>query len=142
MGRTYSGNYDFQFDVERWSHPSTPKLLTADDLKLQKLDENECSVIVIPLQINGWVSFTEGYTSGLPENCYPDESESDIESVTDENGEDWINKITPNEMDQLWKKLDDMFDRHNYNSSDYDDRDYSDYEDNYYHPYDDSDYNY
>ena len=136
MGRSYSGKIDFQFDIERWSHPSITDLFTSNQMKDNNLHENECEIHVIPLYVTGWVSFTEGFTSGLPENCYPDESDSDIDSITDDDGNDWFNKLSQSELNDIWKKIGDMSDRIEMNDSrDYED--YSDRYDNYYHPYDD-----
>ena len=139
MGRSYSGTIDFQFDIERWSHPSVNELLTSKQMKDNNLHENDCEIHVIPLYVTGWVSFTEGFTSGLPEDCYPDESDSDINSITDDDGNDWFNKLSQSELDDIWKKLDNLSDRIEMNDSrDYEDyEDYSDRHDNYYHPLDD-----
>jgi hypothetical protein len=139
MGRSYSGTIDFQFDIERWSHPSVNELLTSKQMKDNNLHENDCEIHVIPLFVTGWASFTEGYTSGLPEDCYPDESDSDINSITDDDGNDWFNKLSQSELDDIWKKMEDLSGRIEMNDSrDYGDyEDYSDRYDNYYHPLDD-----
>jgi hypothetical protein len=141
MGRSYSGTIDFQFDIERWSHPSVNELLTSKQMKDNNLHENDCEIHVIPLYVTGWVSFTEGFTSGLPENCYPDESDSDIDSITDDDGNDWINKLSSTEMSEVWKKLEEKASNIEMGDS-YDYDDYSGYDDDHYHRYDDSDYNY
>lgn len=139
MGRSYCGQIDFQFDIERWSHPSISDLFTSSQLKDYNLQENECEVHIIPLYVAGWISFTEGVTSRLPEDCYPDESDSEIECITDDNGDNWLDKISKSELDDIWKKIEDLSNRLELNDS----RDYCDYEDysdrhnNYYHPLDD-----
>ncbi len=142
MGRSHSSKYSFQFDIERWTHPSCPELLTKDQLQEKNLNEDSAEVKVIILFVEGYVSFTEGNTSGLPENCYPDEYDSEIESIVDESGEDYFNKVSASEMKEIWQTLDNHFSNDDCHDDQYYDRDYSDYDDSYYHPYDDTDYNY
>lgn len=142
MGRSYSSNYSFQFEIERWTHSSCSESLTREQIQEKNLNEDTLEVKVITLFVEASASFTEGYTSGLPENCYPDEYNSEIKSISDENGEDWLNKVSVSEMEEIYKTLDNHFSKDNYYDDHYDDRDYSDYSDSYYHPYDDTDYNY
>jgi hypothetical protein len=64
---------------------------------------------LISLDITGSGYYTEGKYSGAPENCYPSESDVEIDSAMDSDGKDWINELTPSETtaieEQLMEKL-------------------------------------
>lgn len=135
MGRTTVNRHILQYSVERWKHPAHAELITKQQMLDHKYEESDTEIQVINLCVEAHTSFTPGYLSGLPEDCYPDESSSDIDSITDENGEDWIKNLSTSEMDEIWKMIDDDFDRHSYDNEycdydPYDDRDR-------YHPFDD-----
>lgn len=143
MGRKRSSNCDFTFYIDRWLHPSSNNLLSLQEMQALNIAENEAEHHVITLNVTGWACCVEGNTSALPENSYPDEFDSEITSVTDENENDWLDRLTKFEINQIEDKL---YDEMEYQSSSYDDSNYEDdYYDRYnskYHPYDDQDYNY
>lgn len=77
----YSGNVSFEFEIER-----------DDD--------------TILLQVEGSSSFTSGKYFGQPENCFPDEGNTDITSVTGPDQTDWEAQLTPSERERIITMID------------------------------------
>jgi len=104
MGRNgYRGSATFKFEVERYKDLDG-KMYTESEI--EKLDGDlNIEGVIIKLTVSGSASFSPGYTYGLPENCYDSESESEINSVVDSNGIDWISHLTDNEIDQMEEVL-------------------------------------
>ena len=137
MGKTINKHVEFEYTAERWTHPSIEGMITLDELQAKNLQDDKADVKVINLYVEGWSSYTSGYTSGLPEDCYPDEYDSEIEKIVDDDGNDWYPLLSAKELSEINSMFDDKIER----SSSYDDEcdyydDYSD-RDNYYHPLDD-----
>ena len=59
-----------------------------------------------------------GNFSGLPENCFPDESDAEIISVLDSNENDWSDKLSASEEDSIISMI-----AENHSSDEYDDHD-------------------
>lgn len=136
----YSGNASFVFEVERYLNKQTNQLMFLDQAEAEAKNhpfgdtwfdmnyEYQC----IPLDIEGRSYFQEGRTSGLPENCYPDEGETEITSVIGPTNEDWESKLSQSETNSIMEMIQDQVtdgagdyepdDDHD----DYDDRDYYD----------------
>lgn len=137
MGKTINKHIEFGYITERYTHPSIEGMITLDEVKAKNLQDDQADVKVINLYVEGWSSYTPGYTSGLPEDCYPDESDSEIKKIVDDDGNDWFPLLSAKELIEINSMFDEKIDR----SSSYDDErdyydDYSD-RDNYYHPLDD-----
>lgn len=62
-------------------------------------------LISIVLTAVGTARIVPAKLSGHPDNWAPDESECEIESVTDEKGNDWLDKITKSEYEDIVDKL-------------------------------------
>jgi hypothetical protein len=55
----------------------------------------------ITLTVEAIVTIVPANFRGHPDNWTPDESECDIQSITDEEGNDWTNELTSKEYDDL-----------------------------------------
>lgn len=109
----YSGNASFIFEVERYLNKQTNQLMTPDQAEAEAKDhlfgdtwfdmnyEYQC----IPLEVEGSSYYQEGRLSGLPENCYPDEGDTEITSVLGPNKEDWTSKLTKSENDSILEMI-------------------------------------
>ena len=128
----YSGSTSFEFEIERYKDKESGDLLTHDKVNPDD-DGFEFEYVVIPLRVEGSSYFTPGKFSDLPENCYPDEGETEIESIVGPDGKDWEDKLTSDERDALLKMIEENV---RDDEPDYDDYDEPDYDD----PYDYRDY--
>lgn len=72
----YSGKTSFEFEIER-----------DDD--------------TILLQVEGSSYFAPGKRFGRPEDCYPDEGDTEITSVTGPDQQDWEAQLTPEEREKI-----------------------------------------
>jgi hypothetical protein len=93
----YSGETEFDFEIERYRDNQTDQLL------VEPLNDDEVRFTynVITLTVEGRSYFQPGRTYGLPENCYPDEGDTEITSVIGSDGNDWSDKLTEREKDSL-----------------------------------------
>lgn len=93
----YSGNASFDFEIERYRDNQTDKLL------VEPLNDDEVrfSYTVLTLQVEGRSYFQPGCNWKLPEDCYPDEGETEIISVIGPDGKDWEDQLTQSEKDSL-----------------------------------------
>jgi hypothetical protein len=138
MGRKYTGTCDFEFTVKRWNHPACDKWVPLDELKKNHLYDEYAEEKEITLHVTGFACRVEGNISGLPEDCYPDEYDCKIHSVSDESGEDWFDKLTYSEASQIEDLILDKVDYSNSSEYyDHDSYDYDGYDDRYDHRYDD-----
>lgn len=103
MIMSYCGTANFTFEVERYKSKITGQLLSNAECETTSIGDME--YLLIPLQIEGNSYFTAGNTYGPPENCYPDEGETEILSCTDEHGCDWETLLTNYERDQILEKI-------------------------------------
>lgn len=76
----YSGKVSFEFEIER-----------DDD--------------TILLQIEGSSFFASGKYFGLPETCYPDEGNTDIDLVTGPDQLDWEDRLTAEEREKILQMI-------------------------------------
>ena len=118
----YSGNTSFDFEIERYKDKSG-ELLTSDKVE----DQDEYDYETICLTVEGRSSYTPGKTFGLPENCYPDDGEIEILSVTGPDNKDWEDKLTEKEREDVLNAIDEKVRECDYDGPDpddyYDDRD-------------------
>jgi hypothetical protein len=61
--------------------------------------------VVIDLEVEGEYKYTPGVTWKLPEDCYPEESETQVISATDENGKSWLDDLHPYELSEIKSKI-------------------------------------
>lgn len=106
MGRGYSGQASFEFPIYR------------------EKDGEEEEII---LQATGRSYFAPGVYHALPENCYPDEGDTEIISLIDPDGNDWQDQLTEKEKNNLIEQIDNAVQE----GDDADPPDYDDYEDDY-----------
>lgn len=118
----YSGSTNFKFEVERFKNIFTGELVTSD--KLSSDDDFNFEYQTITLQVEGRSYFTFGRSSGLPEDCYPDEGDTEVESVIGSDGKDWYNLLTSSEVGSLLTEIQDRViddGPEDYEEDDYDD---------------------
>jgi hypothetical protein len=99
----YSGEVDIEFVIERYKNPVTFKLMVEDESDENTLYEQ----VEITLKVEGSSYFTPGKFSGPPENCDPDEGETEVISIVDSSGKDWYDLVTASEMESIKEAIDD-----------------------------------
>jgi len=96
----YSGECCFSVSIERYKDPDTGKYYSLEEA--EKIDPDEKFEIEdLILYVEGNAYYIPGYFDGLPENCYPDESDVNILSVVDEDNNDWMSKLDKSEIDLI-----------------------------------------
>ena len=111
----YSGNASFVFEVERYLNKSTGQMMFMDQAEAEAKNhpfgdawfEMNYEYQVIPLDIEGSAYYQEGRSYGPPENCYPDEGDVEITSVTNASNEDWSDKLSTSERDSIEEMIQD-----------------------------------
>ncbi len=93
----YSGTVHFTYEIERYKHKQTGALMRGE----QSFDENDYDYTIISLTVEGSDYFRPGKFSGPPENCYPDEGETEIRSVIGPDGKDWEDKLSDEEREEV-----------------------------------------
>lgn len=100
MSRSYSGTTEFEYELERVresaAHEWRP--MTDDD---PDTVEYECFMVTV----EGRSYYTPGRSFGPPENCYPDEGDTEILSVTGPDGKDWEDKLTSAERERILETI-------------------------------------
>lgn len=93
----YSGETSFDFEIERYRDNQTDQFL------VEPLNDDEVrfTYTLINLQVEGRSYFQPGRYHGPPENCYPDEGDTEITSVIGPDGNDWESKLTEKEKDSI-----------------------------------------
>ena len=127
----YSGSTSFDFEIERFKDRDSDNLVTPDGAK-PVLDDLEYDYQLITLKVKGNSYFTPGRTYGPPEDSYPDEGDTEIESVVGPDGKDWQDKLTKEEEDQIMQMIAERVASNDPEDEedDYDDFDYeADYQD-------------
>jgi len=125
----YSGSTSFDFEIERYRNKFTNELITFN----KEVEGDEFGIVfeytIITLQIEGRSYFQSGRTYGPPEDCYPDEGDTEVEAVIGPDGTDWHNKLTSDEQGQILMMVQDncMNDTEDYEE----DEDYDDEEEDY-----------
>jgi hypothetical protein len=84
---------NFNFTIDRFINLETKEMVN----QVSSDDESNFQYLPIDLSVEGSYYFRPGKYSGPPEHCYPDESEAEILSLTDSDGQDWTNQISTKE---------------------------------------------
>jgi hypothetical protein len=92
----YSGSVSFEFEVERYLDILTNEWVTHDKVNSDERFEYN----TLTLKVEGSSRFTSGKTFGRPEDCYPEDGDTEIDSVT-LGEEDWNDKLTEDERDSI-----------------------------------------
>lgn len=100
MPRSYSGNCFCSVVIDRYKDSATEILYTESEAEDIDLDE-KFQLEEIELFIEGNAYYEPGRLWGDPEECYPEESEVEIESITDKSGNDWKHKLTNSEIEMV-----------------------------------------
>lgn len=125
---SYNGKATIDFHINRI------KDLQTDQYRLLQLDDDADREEELVLEIEGRSYYTEGRSYGLPENCYPDEGETEILSVMWK-GKPFPWELTKEETEQAEEMICNAVqdDDGGPDESDYDDDDYDDgYDDDHY----------
>jgi hypothetical protein len=102
----WGGSTFFEFEVKRYKDRDSGKLYTKDQIsRIDGGEDSEFEYVTIMLDVEGSAYYIPGYTSGAFEDCYPDDSDSEIESVIGPDKEDWYNKLTSKELNSITSKL-------------------------------------
>lgn len=130
MPKSYSGSTNFTFEIERFQNLETKEYFLYDEVPKEDIDNEELyEYSVIELKVYGNGHHYPGKYYGPWEDSYPDDTECEIESITDSKNNNWLGKLTDSEMssieESLMENIKDSSDH--YDDRDYDDRDYYDY---------------
>lgn len=109
MGRGYSGETSFDFEIERWKNKESGELLvfTHPNRATIFLDDNfEFELETISLAVEGRAYFQPGKFSGPYEDSYPDSSEAEITVAIGPDGKDWADKLTQDETGAILAMID------------------------------------
>jgi len=125
---SYSGSIDFDFEIERYKNLKTGEYLLYKDVPSEDIDNEELyDYQVITLKVSGNGHHYPGKYHGPWEDSFPDDTECEIESVTDSQNNDWSAKLTEPESSYLKEVLiekiqddSDHFDEPDYNDRGYD----------------------
>lgn len=124
----YNGTAKIDFHINRI------KDLETDAYRLFREGDDPEREEELELEIEGRSYFQRGRTSGPPENCYPDEGETEILAVM------WKGKSFPWELtDSEKEEAEEMICNAVQENDDFDPPDYDDYEEDYDDNYDDVD---
>lgn len=97
----YSGQTNFDFEIERYRNKFTSELVTFN----KEVEGDEFGIVfeyqTISLKVEGRSYFQSGRYSGPPEDCYPDEGDTECEAVIGPDGKDWSDKLTPDESTHI-----------------------------------------
>lgn len=69
------------------------------------------------MKVEGRAYYAPDRTSGRPEDCYPDEGETEIEKVVGPDGKDWEDKLTKGEVNSILEEIQETVS--SYDGSDY-----------------------
>tara|TARA_B110000503_G_C7012582_1_gene356334 strand:+ start:84 stop:491 length:408 start_codon:yes stop_codon:yes gene_type:complete len=125
----YNNKTQFEFQIERLKDKDG-KFIEEGKFPVN-FNESDFEYETISIQINGRAFFQSGNFSGLPENCYPDESEVEILSALGPNKEDWLDKLSSSEYLDIISIIEEKCSSDD-SDDDHDDYDYDyDYEQDY-----------
>jgi hypothetical protein len=96
----YKGSTTFEFEVERYKNNQTGELIFVNSIP-DDAKESDFEYQCITLVVEGNSYFTPGRTYGDPNDCYPDEGETEITSLQGPDGKDWSNDISDSEKDSI-----------------------------------------
>lgn len=97
----YFGKTSFKFEIERYKNKESGALLTPEFVVTNNLFGEDLDYQLILLSIEGAAYHDNGRVSGPIDSCYPPDSDVNINSATDADGQDWIDKITESEKDSI-----------------------------------------
>lgn len=126
--RGYSGSSTFNFEIERYYSLETKQYLLEKDLPEIDSDSDfnskfEYQTLTLEVSGNSW--HTNGEYSRLPEDCYPDDGDTEVESVIGPDKKDWYFMLTSEEIQDI---VDELQSRCESSSEDYSNYDVSDYD--------------
>lgn len=98
----YSGTASFDFEIERYKDKKTGQYIA---YVLGEVDEERYEYTTLTLHVEGRSYFQPGKLYGPPENCYPDEGETEIEAAVGPDGKDWTDQLTHSEHDSLLEMI-------------------------------------
>lgn len=102
----YSGETSFDFPIERYRDKESGQLLVWDQNNQTNLDDDfEYQYEEHTLKVEGRSYFSPGKMYGPPENCYPDEGETEITAVIGPDGKDWEHLLTPSEKESILEQI-------------------------------------
>jgi hypothetical protein len=93
---SYSGTASFEFEIERYLDRESGNLVTFDKVPVDD-DGFEFEYKLFTLHVDGTSYSMDGRSYGPPEDCYPDEGDTEIECVMGPDGKDWEDKLTDEE---------------------------------------------
>lgn len=106
--KSYYGKTKFIFEIERYKNKNTGVIMPHDSAgHLIDRDPLSFQYELIKLDIKGGASYCPGNLQGLPENCFPDDFEVEIESVVGSDGKDWADLLTKNEVQSIINIIED-----------------------------------
>jgi hypothetical protein len=100
----YSGSTSFTFTIERYVDNITNNIISIEDIdsNLSESDiEEKYTLNSFDLEVEGNSWYSPGVYSRAPEDCYPDEGDTEIESVKGPDGEDCRNLLTSEEENKI-----------------------------------------
>ena len=97
----YQGECDFTFAVERYKD-AEGNLYSEDDAEIP---EDGLELINITLYVHGTAYYIPARLAADPDDSYPSEGEDDIVSVVDADGDDWFEKLTSHEIEDISEKI-------------------------------------
>jgi hypothetical protein len=100
----YGGNCCCSVIIDRYKDLDTGKLYTEREIEEFDLDK-KFEYQEVELDVEGNAYYIPGCLDRAPEDCYPDDSNLEIESVTDEDGNDWEPKLTKDEIEMIEDKI-------------------------------------
>jgi len=133
MSKSYSGSCEFEFKIERYIQKNSNE----NNISKKYFIENELEpdidydIEIISLNISGNGYYYPGVYHAEPENCYPDESDLEIDSVTDSDGNDWYYLLTATEIDSITSIISENISSNDCDQYERDEDYYNDYYDDY-----------
>jgi hypothetical protein len=129
--RGYSSSSTFNFEIERYFCPETKQYLLEKELPETHSEEEitskfEYQTITLEVSGNSWHS--PGEYSRLPEDCYPDDGDTEIDSIIGPDGQDWYNLLSSEELQDVYSELQSRCESSSGDYSDYDGSDYNKWE--------------
>jgi hypothetical protein len=92
----YSGKQQFQYSVLRYRNPETNELVIYDN------SEETWGEVELELEITATAYYDEGSSYGEPEDCYPSESDFEIQDIFDKTGTiKSESQLTSNELEDI-----------------------------------------
>jgi hypothetical protein len=105
MSSRYSGSVSFSYEIERYKDKESGEFILENDLPPDDDEGFEFEYTLILLTIKGSSYYDPGSFSGPPENSYPEEEDTEIESITDSDGNDWEYRITESERSYILEDI-------------------------------------